>query len=399
MSRSIHRLSVFEVKKLSKPGLYPDGGGLYLSVSPTGTKSWRIIYVRSGKRVELGIGSLDTVTLAEARDKAAEARKLRQEGTDPKQAWSGQRRGEKRNFGAIAIEYIEAHEPAWKNGKHRQQWRNTLTTYVAALWDTPVDQITVDDVLAILKPIWVTKPETASRVRGRIESVLDAAKVRGLRNGENPAAWRGNLALLLPARKKGPKRHHPAMPFVDVPKFFARLQAIPALSARALELTILTAARTSETLQARWSEFDLTEATWTVPANRMKAGREHRVPISPAALKLLKALPSDAEHVFPGQNGTKPLSNMAMEMCLRRMGQDHFTVHGFRSSFRDWAGEATDFSREVAEMALAHQVGSAVERAYRRGDSFEKRRDLMTAWAEFCLLSVQTETLATLSQP
>lgn len=374
-----------QVKNLSKPGLHPDGGSLYLSVSASGTKSWRIVYVRNKKRIELGIGPLATVTLAQARDKAAEARKLLQAGADPKQVWSGRLPTNHRNFGAIAIEHIEAHEPAWKNAKHRQQWRNTLTTYASAIWDTPVAEITVDDVLAILKPIWVTKPETASRVRGRIESVLDAAKVRGLRSGENPAAWRGNLALLLPARKKGPKRHHPAMPFTDVPTFFAKLRAIPVLSARALELTILTAARTSEVLQARWSEFDLNGATWTVPADRMKAGREHRVPLSPAALQLLKALPSDAEHVFPGQAEAKPLSNMAMEMCLRRMGQDHYTVHGFRSSFRDWAGEATDFPREVAEMALAHQVGSAIERAYRRGNAFEKRRQLMDAWAVFCL--------------
>lgn len=329
-----------------------------------------------------------------SRERAAEARKLLQEGADPKQAWSRQRPAKNHNFGAIAIEPIEAHEPAWKNAKHRQQWRNTLTTYASALWERPVDQITVDDILAILKPIWSTKPETASRVRGRIESVLDAAKVRGLRSGENPAAWRGNLALLLPARKKGPKRHHPAMPFVDVPKFFGTLQGVSALSARALELTILTAARTSEVLQARWAEFDLPEAMWTVPASRMKAGREHRVPLSPVALALLKRLPSDTAHVFPGQAEAKPLSNMAMEMCLRRMGQDHYTVHGFRSSFRDWAGEATDFPREVAEMALAHQVGSAVERAYRRGDSFEKRRELMKAWAEFCLPSVGVETPA-----
>lgn len=394
MSRSLHRLSALQVKNLSKPGLHPDGGSLYLSVSATGTKSWRIVYVRNGKRVELGIGSLATVTLAEARDKASEARKLLQEGTDPKQAWSGQRPAKSRTFGEIALEYIEAHEPAWKNAKHRQQWRNPLTTYASAFWDVPVEQITVDDVLTILKPIWVTKPETASRVRGRIECVLDAAKVRGLRSGENPAAWRGNLALLLPARKKGPKRHHPAMRFVNLPKFFEELCAVQAQSARALELTILTAARTSEVLQARWSEFDLAEATWTIPANRMKAGKEHRVPLSPIALKLLKALPSNAEHVFPGKVDAKPMSNIAMEMCLRRLGQDHYTVHGFRSSFRDWAGETTNFPREVAEMALAHQVGSAVERAYRRGDSFAKRRELMNAWAKFCVSALQNKTSA-----
>lgn len=385
MSRSIHRLSPLQVKRLSQPGLHPDGGNLYLSVGSTGKKSWRIVYVRQGKRVELGIGPLATVSLAEARDKAAEARKLLQEGTDPKQHWSKQRPSQDRNFGAIALQHIEAHEPAWKNAKHRQQWRNTLTTYASDIWDTPVDQISVDDILAILKPIWSTKPETASRVRGRIESVLDAAKVRGLRTGENPAAWRGNLALLLPPRRKGPKRHHAAMPYSDVLALMKRLRGLSALSARALELTILTAKRTSEVLHAQWSEFDLDQAVWTIPANRMKAGREHRVPLSPAALTLLRGLKADTGFVFPGQAESKPLSNMSMEMCLRRMGVRHFTVHGFRSSFRDWVGEETNYPREVAEQALAHVVGNAVERAYRRGDAFEKRRELMTKWATFCM--------------
>ncbi len=393
MSRSLHRLTALDVKNLAKPGLHSDGGSLYLNLGANGRKSWRIVYVRHGKRVELGIGSYPTVSLAKARERAAEARKLLQEGADPKKAWSSQHPAKNPNFGAVATEHIEAHEPAWKNAKHRQQWRNTLSTYASSLWDTRVDQITVDDIMAILKPIWSTKPETASRVRGRIESVLDAAKVRGLRSGENPATWRGNLALLLPARKKGPKRHHPAMPIVEVPKFFGKLRAAQGLSARALELTILTAARTSEVLQASWSEFDLPGTTWTVPASRMKAGREHRVPLSPAAVELLNALPTPADHVFPGQVEGKPLSNMAMEMCLRRMGQDQYTVHGFRSSFRDWAGEATDFPREIAEMALAHQIGSAVERAYRRGNSFARRRDLMNAWAEFCLTSTESEIL------
>lgn len=384
MSRSIHRLSPLQVKRLSQPGLHPDGGNLYLSVGPTGKKSWRIVYVRQGKRVELGIGPLGTVSLAQARERAAEARKLLQEGADPKQLWRKQWPVQDRTFGGVATQHIEAHEPAWKNAKHRQQWRNTLTTYASDIWDTPVDKVTVDDVLAILKPIWATKPETASRVRGRIESVLDAAKVRGLRAGENPAAWRGNLALLLPPPKKGPKRHHPAMPYPDVPAFMKRLRGISALSARALELTILTAKRTSEVLHARWSEFDLDHAVWTIPADRMKGGREHREPLSPAALTLLRGLKSDAGFVFPGQAEGKPLSNMSMEMCLRRMDVLNFTVHGFRSSFRDWVGEETAYPREVAEQALAHVVGNAVERAYRRGDAFEKRRELITAWATFC---------------
>ncbi|TCJ39586.1 site-specific integrase [Parafrankia sp. BMG5.11] len=389
MSRSIHRLSPLQVKNLSKPGLHPDGGSLYLNVSASGTKSWRIVYVRNGKRFELGIGPLSSVTLSNAREKAAEARKLLQEGEDPKQHWAKQRPSKDKNFGSIAIEHIEAHEPAWKNAKHRQQWRNTLTTYAATIWDRPVDQITVEDILGILKPIWATKPETASRVRGRIETVLDAAKVRGLRSGENPAAWRGNLALLLPTRKKGSQRHHPAMPFAQVPSFFKDLGELSALTARALELTILTAARTSEVLHAQWSEFDLEAAIWTVSAERMKAGREHRVPLSPPAVKLLTSLQGGHDTlVFPGQAEGKPLSNMSMEMCLRRMKMDRYTVHGFRSSFRDWVGEVTDFPREVAEFALAHIVGSATERSYRRGNSFEKRRELMNAWAEFCLPAV-----------
>ena len=385
MAKSINRLSALEVKRLAKPGLHPDGGNLYLCVSPKGAKSWRIIYSKNGKRVELGIGALDTVPLADARIMATEARKLLHDGIDLKHHWSKQRgAGPDRSFGAVAIEHIEAHEPAWKNAKHRQQWRNTLTTYASTIWNAPVDQVSVDDVMAILQPIWFTKPETAGRVRGRIECVLDAAKVRGLRSGENPAAWRGNLALLLPNNKKGPKRHHAAMPFTEVAAFLVRLRALPGLSARALELTILTAARTSEVLQATWLEFDIEAKTWTIPAERMKAGREHRVPLSGAALALLEGLDRSNDFLFPGQVVGKALSNMAMEMCLRRMSIVQYTVHGFRSSFRDWVGEKTEFPREVAEMALAHVVGSATERAYRHETAFDKRRKLMTDWAIYC---------------
>ncbi|MCW1401062.1 tyrosine-type recombinase/integrase [Novosphingobium sp. MW5] len=384
MAKSINRLSALELKRLAKPGLHPDGGNLYLCVSPKGAKSWRFIYVKSGKRIELGIGALDALPLAKARDKAAEGRKLLNEGVDLKQHWRKPQAIADRSFGSIAIEHIEAHEPSWKNAKHRQQWRNTLTTYASSIWDTPVDQVSVDDVLTMLQPIWFTKPETAGRVRGRIECVLDAAKVRGFRSGENPAAWRGNLALLLPGNKKGPKRHHPAMPFGEVSGFMTKLRSLSALSARALELTILTATRTSEVLKATWSEFDLEAKTWTIPAERMKAGREHRVPLSPAAVSLLENLDRTGEFVFPGQAQDKPLSNMSMEMCLRRMKMAHYTVHGFRSTFRDWVGEATDFPRDVAEMALAHAVGSANERSYRRETAFDKRRELMNAWAEYC---------------
>lgn len=385
MSRSINRLSALKVKSLAKAGLHPDGGNLYLCVSPSGARSWRFIYTINRKRVELGIGALEAVSLAEARIKAAEGRKLLQEGVNLKQHWGKQKARSDRSFGAVAIEHIEAHEPAWKNAKHRQQWRNTLTTYAANIWNRPVDQVNVDDVLSVLRPIWFSKPETAGRVRGRIECILDAAKVRQLRSGENPAAWRGNLALLLPARKTGSKRHHPAMPYAEVGEFMTKLRSLEALSARALEFTVLTATRTSEVLNATWSELDLEEQTWTIPAERMKANREHRVPLSTPAVALLMGLSGDSQFLFPGQTKAKPLSNMAMEMCLRRMKLSHYTVHGFRSSFRDWVGEETTFPRDVAEMALAHVVGTASERAYRRQTAFDKRRELMEAWAVYCV--------------
>jgi integrase len=237
--------------------------------------------------------------------------------------------------------------------------------------------------MEILEPIWSAKPETARRVRCRIENVLDAAKVRQLRSADNPARLKGNLELLLSKQRKGPKRHHPAMPFTEVPAFFRDLRAREGLSARALELTVLTAARTSEVLQARWNEFDLENAVWTVPSARMKAGKEHRVPLSEAAVELLHGLDKGTDYVFPGLKRGKPLCNMAMQTCLKRMKLGHFTVHGFRSSFRDWCGEITDFPREVAEQALAHTIGNEVERAYRRSDALEKRRELMQLWSQF----------------
>lgn len=258
-----------------------------------------------------------------------------------------------------------------------------ITEYARPIWHTAVAEVSVDDVSALLRPIWGTKPETAGRVRGRIERVLDAAKVRGLRSGENPAAWRGNLALLMPRRRKGPKRHHPAMAYADLPGFMAKLAQRPGTSARALELLIHTAARTGEVLGATWSEFDLEAALWTVPAERMKAGKEHRVPLTEPVLALLEMLPRSSGLVFRNAEG-EALSNMAMAMLLQRMElRGQITVHGFRSSFRDWVHEATDFPREIAEQALAHQVGSEVERAYRRGDALEKRRELMRRWSQW----------------
>lgn len=334
--------------------------------------------------MELGLGAFPAVGLAAAREIAREYAALRAQGGDPRV----QRKvaGEIESvptFGEIAIWLIETKEGGWKNAKHRQQWRNTLTTYGAPIWDKPVDAVVVDDVLNILSPIWQSKHETATKVRGRIESVLDAAKVRGLRSGENPAAWRGNLALVLPPQRKAPERHHPAMPYEDVPAFMQELRANNCTSARSLELLIHTACRTSEVLDARWDEFDLAEAIWTIPASRMKAGKVHRIPLTTPMVRLLESLPRVGEFVFPGLVRGRPLSNMAMAQLLKRMKRLGITVHGFRSSFRDYAGDVAQVPREIAEQALAHQVGSDVERAYRRSDALKLRRELMEQWSAY----------------
>jgi integrase len=276
--------------------------------------------------------------------------------------------------------------PSWRNGKHAAQWKMTLEQYAAPLRRVPVNKITTDDVLSVLKPLWNTKAETASRLRGRIERVLDAAKAQGLRSGENPARWRGHLDQLLPRRQQLARGHHAAMNYADVPILTQNLQAREGTAARALEFAILTAARSGEVLGARWHEFDLDKGLWTVPATRMKAGREHRVPLPQRALKIIKALGEDrhGDFVFPGQKERSPLSAMALEMVLRRMRIEHATVHGFRSAFRDWAAERTTFSNEVCEAALAHVIENKAEAAYRRGDLFEKRRKLMEAWDAYC---------------
>jgi integrase len=289
----------------------------------------------------------------------------------------------------MADQLIESMQDAWRNEKHRAQWTMTLRDYAKPLRSRPVNGITTEDVLAVLQPIWRTKPETASRLRGRIERVLDAAKARGYRSGENPAMWRGHLQRLLPPRQKLTRGHHAAMPYEDVPALVSVLRERMDISSRALEFTILTAARSGEVFGATWGEVDLKTKIWAVPAKRMKGGREHRVPLVDRAVELLEELkPLDGEVdprdlIFPGRKAGRPLSNMALNMLLRRLGHGDCTVHGFRSSFRDWAGECTEFPREIAEAALAHIVGDETERAYRRGDALEKRRRLMEVWAEF----------------
>lgn len=371
--------------KTAKPGKYGDGANLYLLVSKTGARKWVLRFTLRGKTKEMGLGSATNVPLADAREKAANARRKIASGLNPIE--ERKREGGIPTFGEVADEVREALSVGFRNEKHKAQWKSTLETYAASLHGKPVDIIATDDILSVLKPIWTTKAETASRLRGRIEKVLDAAKARGFRGGDNPARWRGHLDHLLPRPSKLSRGHHAAMPYEEVADFIAKLRTREATAALALELCVLTAARSGEILGMRWPEIDLDNKVWTVPANRMKAGREHRVPLSSAAMTILRHLErmKIGDFVFPGQARGKPLSNMAMEMMLRRMKIDQATVHGFRSSFRDWAGNVSNFPRELIETALAHVIGDKAEQAYRRSDALEKRRQLMDEWAAYCV--------------
>jgi integrase len=402
MARTGSKLTAIEVSKTKGPAVLHDGGGLYLRVSPTGSKSWVFRFQIDGKRRDMGLGPYPDISLAEARTRALAHRKERHDGIDPLDAKRAQRQAQRlsvakgRTFREVAEEFISRNEAAWRNAKHRQQWRNTLATYVyPTLGELPVSAIDAGLVVQVLDPIWAEKPETASRVRGRIEAVLDAATVRGFRQGPNPAQWKSNLAHILPARARVRKvAHHAALPFDDVPAFLTVLRGRAGMAARALEFAIFTAARTGEVLGARWGEIDLTGKVWTVPAERMKAHREHRVPLSAAAVAVLETMrplalardgnPDPAAPVFPAPGGAVCMSNMVFLMLLRRMGRYDLTAHGFRSTFSDWAAERTAFPREVVEMALAHAIENKVERAYRRGDLSQKRRRLMADWARFC---------------
>ena len=383
MGRPLHKLNSRRVATLVAPGRYGDGGGLFLVISQASARKWVFRYRHRGGRHDMGLGSARVITLSRARELAASARASLASGVDPRTV---RRKSAIPTFGESADQLITDLSPSWRNEKHRAQWRMTLETYGAPLRPLPVDDITVHQVLAVLKPIWETKPETASRLRGRIEKVLDAARAKGHRQGENPARWRGHLDHLLPARQRLTRGHHAAMAYADIPGFVYSLRARDAIAALALEFLILTAARTGEVLGAQWQEFDFRHAVWTVPAKRMKSAREHRVPLSHRAIEILDLMTAirTSDWVFPGNQLRKSLPNMSLEMVLRRMKIEGATVHGFRSSFRDWAGEATHFPREIAEAALAHTIGDETERAYRRGDALEKRRKLMEAWAEFC---------------
>ncbi|WP_315926157.1 tyrosine-type recombinase/integrase [Mesorhizobium sp. SP-1A] len=393
MARTLNKLSDVAVKATKKPGRHSDGGGLYLNVSPTGTKSWLFMWVVDGKRREMGMGAYPAISLAKARATAINCREAVAEGRDP---IAEKAKEAEPTFGECVDKLIESIKAEWRSDKHAYQWRQTLgDSYCQSLRSKRVSLITTEDVLKVLTPVWAAKSETASRLRGRIERVLEYAKVKGWRSGENPAAWRGNLRNLLPRRQKLQRGHQPAMAYDKVPAFMVRLRASEAMAARALEFTILAAARSGETIGAKWQEIDFERKVWTVPAERMKGGETHVVALSSVAIDLLKALQEvhpGGDFIFAGdpRPGNKqdakhgrPLSNMAMMMLLRRMKLTDITVHGFRSAFRDWAGDVTSFPRDVAEAALAHKVGNEVERAYRRSDALEKRRKLMQAWADY----------------
>jgi integrase len=374
--RPLNRLSARTVQTAKEPGRHADGQGLYLHVDESGAKRWVFVFQWHGKRKEMGLGPVDIVSLGEARDARDDARKLVFQGLNPI-VERRRAKGEAPTFKVMAEEVLAGLK--LRSDVQRAAWTRSLTELTAPIAGLKVDAIDTEDVLGVLKPIWNKTPETASRTRGRIERVLDAAKAKGYRKGENPARWKGHLALLIPQGKRR-HEHHAAMPFADVPAFMARLAARESVGAMALQFTVLTAARSGETIGALWSEID--GDVWTVPPERMKGGREHRVPLQAEALAVLAKVKRDKGFIFPGTRGAG-LSNMTMSKALREMGHD-VTVHGFRSSFRDWAGEATHHARETIEAALAHVVGDQTERAYRRGDALEKRRKLMEDWAAFC---------------
>jgi len=393
-SQKSNRLTARVVEQVKAPGYYGDGGGVVLRVAEGGSKVWLFRYKTQGRVREMGLGPVRDVSLAEAREGAREARRLRRAGIDPIDA-KRQRQAAARldaakliTFSQCAAAYIENHRTSWRNGKHAAQWEATLRTYAYPVFgNLPVAAVDTALVIKVLDSIWSKKPETASRLRGRIEAVLDFAKVRGYRAGENPARWKGHLKEALPAVSKLRKvKHHAALPYAEIGAFMTELRAREGGAAAALEFSILTAARTSEVIGARWSEIDMTVGAWTIPAERMKAGVEHRIPLSEQGLAVLRRAAAGEVNdvVFCGQKPGRPLSNMALLMMLRRMGRDDITAHGFRSTFRDWAAERTTAPREVVEAALAHTVANKVEAAYRRSDLFEKRRALMQQWGSFC---------------
>lgn len=386
-----HKLTDSKIRTLTVAGIYGDGDGLYLRVQPTGRRSWVFIWKRFGARREIGLGSYDAgtrrVTLATARAKADEAREIVGAGGDPKTDMAERKAAVAVvTFGKVADEYVETMKSKWRGDATLAGWQRFANSYINSIRKVPVDKVSTDDVVRVLRPIWNEKIETATKVRERMKIVLDHAKARGLRSGDNPAEWKGHLDQILPAHSKLSRGHHAAMPYSGVAAFLVSLRAIGGVGARALEFTILTAVRSGEARGATWAEIDLEAKVWTIPPERMKSEKEHRVPLSDRAVTILREMEAVAVNalVFPGQRDKRPLSDMTLAKALKTAGAGEYTVHGFRSSFRDWAAEETNFQREVAEAALSHAVGDAVERAYRRGDALEKRRRLMAAWASYC---------------
>lgn len=397
-----NKLSAKKVDALSKTGNYGDGGGLWLQVSKWQSKNWVFRFTFDGKRREMGLGSCKDVTLADARILADSFRRMVRSGIDPIEARKAERtaqRAERMNIVAFpfcAEKYIEAHRHGWKNAKHTQQWTNTLSQYAyPVIGEIPVKNVDTALILRILEPIWTTKTETASRLRSRLENVLDWATTRGYRTGDNPARWKGHLENLLPKPSKVKKvEHHAALPYPQINSFIQALRQHDHVSALALEFLILTAARTSEVIAATWDEINLNEMIWTIPANRMKAEREHRVPLSSRCIEILnKAINMrQSDFIFPGGRANKGLSNAAMDKLLQVTMGYECTVHGFRSSFRDWAGERTNYPNDLCEMALAHTIRNKTEAAYRRGDMLEKRRQMMNDWQKFCETTIVTSS-------
>jgi integrase len=392
-----NKLTALAVKNAG-PGLHADGGGLYLEVTDTGSKAWTFRFQLAGRRRLMRIGSARDITLAEARKRAGDLRRMVAEGVDPLEHRAQQDTARALaeatvevpstptapSFGSVANDYITQQAPGWRSAKHAQQWQNTLTTYCGPIWDKPVDTITRSDVLAVLSPVWSVKAETASRVRQRIELVLDAAAARDLRTGENPARWRGGLASLLPKTSKVKTvEHHAALGWKEAPKFYAELRQHFSLSALALEWLILTSTRAGETAGALWTEIDIDARVWTIGASRMKAGRPHRVPITTRMLEIIAALPRRGPGLFPGLGGRTTMHPESLRRCLQRdLGRVDLSVHGWRSTFRDWAADH-GHPHELAELALAHAVGDAVVQAYRRGDALELRAPMMEQWARY----------------
>ncbi|MBA2660089.1 MAG: integrase arm-type DNA-binding domain-containing protein [Nitrosospira sp.] len=384
---TVLKLTDLSVRKLGKPGVHRIGAGLYIRVTDGGSKHWIHRFTLSGKAHWMGLGPYPEITLQEAQEGATAARKKRHAGVNPITARVAENAKAKNlTFQECADQYIASHRSGWKNPKHIDQWTNTIATYCGPIMGSlPVNEIDVGLVMRVLDPIWTTKAETASRLRGRIESILDWATVRGYREGDNPARWKGQLDHLLPNASRVKRiTHHAALGYTQMAEFMGVLRQQAGNGAKALEYAILTACRSGEVRFATWEEVNLKDKVWVIPAERMKAGKEHRIPLSDSAIAVLKQMDQSRQLIFPGRDEGKPLSDMSLTAVLRRMDRGDLTAHGFRSTFRDWASESTAYPQHVAEMALAHSIGSKVEAAYRRGDLFTKRTRMMEDWARFC---------------